>query len=136
MGEEKEKAEAASDSARAGEGEGGEAHRGADAPLGDAVADLFGKILRRGRVELEKAARKGRERLTLRQLRADRDRMYQKLGKETRQLVEAGDLDHPGLRRGVERIKELEQRLLEAEDAARGAGEPVEEEPAEGEDVR
>jgi hypothetical protein len=91
-------------------------------PLAEMFADLFGKLWRRGRVEMEKAARKGRERLTLRQLRGDRDRMYQKLGKETRQLLEAGELEHPGIRRGVERIRELEARLLEAEDAVRAVG--------------
>lgn len=100
-----------------------------EGPLGDAVADLLGKILRRGRVEVERAARKGRERLALRQMRGDRDRMYQKLGKEARQLLEAGELDHPGLRRGMERIRELEARILEAEDIARGRGEDVEEPP-------
>lgn len=93
-----------------------------DAGVGDAVGDLLGKLLRRGRVEVEKATRWGRERLTLRQLRSDRDRMYQKLGKETRLLIEGGDLDHPGLRRGVERIKELEARILEIEDQLRAVG--------------
>ncbi len=93
-----------------------------DEPLADMLSDLVGKLWRRGRVEMEKAARKGRERLTLRQLRSDRDRMYQKLGKEARQLLEGGELDHPGLRRGVERIRELEAKLLEAEDAVRAVG--------------
>src|SRR5262245_22291225 len=88
---------------------------GDEGPLGEAVAELFGKIWRRGRVEVEKAARRGRERLALRQMRGDRDRMYQKLGKEARQLVEGGDLDHPGLKKGVARIAELEARILEAE---------------------
>ncbi len=93
-----------------------------DEPLAEMLAELAGKLWRRGRIEVEKAARKGRERLTLRQLRGDRDRMYQKLGKEARLLLEGGELDHPGLRRGVERIRELEARLLEAEDAVRAVG--------------
>lgn len=91
-------------------------------PLADMFSDLVGKLWRRGRVEMEKAARRGRERLTLRQLRSDRDRMYQKLGKEARLLLEGGELDHPGLRRGVERIRELEAKLLAAEDAVRAVG--------------
>lgn len=103
-------------------GDGRERRLASDEPLGEMFADLLGKLWRRGRVEMEKAAKKGRERLTLRQLRADRDRMYQKLGKEARQLLEAGDIDHPGLRRGVERVRELEARLLEAEDAVRASG--------------
>ena len=96
-------------------------------PLADVFTDLLGKLWRRGRVEMEKAARNGRERLTLRQLRGDRDRMYQKLGKEARALIEAGELDHPGLRRGIERVRELEAKLLEAEDVVRaGGGDPQE----------
>lgn len=99
----------------------------ADEPVADMFAELLGKLWRRGRVEMERAARKGRERLTLRQLRGDRDRMYQKLGKEARALLEAGEIDHPGLRRGIERVRELEARLLEAEDAVRaGGGDPDE----------
>ena len=85
-----------------------------DGPLGDAFAELFGKILRRGRSELERVARRGRDRLALRQLRSDRDKMYAKLGKETRSLLEAGEVEHPGLRKGLERIVELEAKLAEA----------------------
>lgn len=100
-------------------------------PTGDGMGDLVEKLLRRGRVEVEKAARKGRELLTLRQMRADRDRMYVKLGKEARNLLEGGEIDHPGLRRGIERIAELEARIREAEDALRDVGldpsEPAEE---------
>lgn len=109
-------------------GEAPEAARGperriaSDEPMAEMFAELLGKLWRRGRVEVEKAARKGRERLTLRQLRSDRDRMYQKLGKEARQLLEGGEIEHPGLRKGVERIRELEAKLLEAEDAVRARG--------------
>jgi hypothetical protein len=103
-----------------------------DGPLGDAMADLLGRILRRGRAEIEKAARRGRDRLALRQMRSDRDRMYQKLGKEARHLLEAGEIDHPGLRKGVERVRELEARLLEQEDLLKSRGEAVEEEAPEG----
>lgn len=104
-----------------------------DPALRDMAVDLLGKLFRRGRVEVEKAARKGRERLTLRQLRSDRDRMYQKLGKEARNLLEAGELDHPGIRKGVERIAELERRLQELEDELRNLGvDPGAEEPGEG----
>lgn len=104
-----------------------------DPALRDMAVDLLGKLFRRGRVEVEKAARKGRERLTLRQLRSDRDRMYQKLGKEARNLLEAGELDHPGIRKGVERIAELERRLQELEDELRNLGlDPGADEAGEG----
>ncbi len=107
----------------------GERRLASEEPIGEMFAELLGKLWRRGRVEMERAARKGRERLTLRQLRADRDRMYQKLGKEARALLEAGEIEHPGLRRGVDRVRELEARLLEAEDAIRATGGDPDESP-------
>jgi hypothetical protein len=90
--------------------------------LVDAVGGIVGMLWKRGRGEAEKAARRGRERLALRQMRTDRDRMYQKLGKEARHLLDGGELDHPGLRRGVERVRELEARIQDAEDAMRAVG--------------
>lgn len=82
-------------------------------------ASLMGKVLSRGKTELEKAARKGRDQLHLRQLKNDRDRLYQKLGKEARNLVDAGEIKHPGLQSAIERIVEMEGRIQEAEDAMR-----------------
>ncbi len=90
---------------------------------------LVGKFMDRSRIELERAARRGRDLLTLRQLRTDRDRMYQKIGKETRALLEAGELDHPGVRRGVDKVKELEIKIQEAEDQMRGFGQEPEPDP-------
>lgn len=95
---------------------------GPDTPLSDSVGELVGRLWRRGRDEVGRAARRGRDVLTLRQMRADRDRMYMKLGKETRNLLEGGEIDHPGLRKGIERITELEARILETEDAMRDMG--------------
>lgn len=95
---------------------------GADAPLAEAVGELVGRLWRRSRDQMGRAAKRGRDLLSLRQMRADRDRMYIKLGKEARHLVEGGEVDHPGLRKGVERIIELEARILAAEDALRDAG--------------
>jgi hypothetical protein len=108
-------------------GDAGARARATQGPAGDLVADVLGRVLRRGREEMGKAAKWGRERLTLRQLRSDRDRMYQKLGKEARHLLEGGEIEHPGLRRGVERITELESRILALEDLLRGRGVDVDE---------
>ncbi len=96
----------------------------------DLVADALSKLWHRSRSEAGNAARWARERLTLRQLRADRDRMYQKLGKEARHLHEAGELDHPGIEKGVGRIRELEQKIGDLEDQLRAVGlEPEPENP-------
>jgi len=101
----------------------------AEKPPGGELGDLLGKLLSRAQVEAGKAARYGRELLVLRQLRADRDQMFVKLGKEVRQLVEAGEIDHPGLVRGVGRLAELEEKLKAAEAALRAAGVEPEAEP-------
>lgn len=92
--------------------------------LGDAFAELLRGVLRRGRVEVERAAEGARYRLDLRQLRRDRDVMYQKLGREVRALLEGGELQHPGLARGLARIRELEQRIAEVEESGLRVSEP------------
>lgn len=113
-------------------GEPSGAAAGADpAGTGGQLADAMGGLLRvlfsRGKVEVERAAATGRVRLELRQLRRDRDVMYQKLGRELRALVEAGEVTHPGLVRGVARLDEMDAhvRAVEAKAAVGGAAEPV-----------
>jgi len=90
----------------------------AGAVLGTALAGLARALLRHGGSRARRAAESGRVRLDLRQLRRDRDVMYQKLGREVIHLVEGGEVDHPGLVRGVERIRELEQRIAEVDASA------------------
>lgn len=89
---------------------------------GAELAELMGKLLSRAQTEAQRAARFGRERLSLRQARLDRDQMLVKLGKEVRQLVEAGEVTHPGLVRGVARVREYEEKIRQAEEAVRAAG--------------
>jgi hypothetical protein len=97
----------------------------AGAMLSQAMLSLARVVFRRGREGARRAASSGRVRLDLRQLRRDRDVMYQKLGREVRHLLEGGEVQHPGLARGVDRIKELEARIaeVEAELVARRAAE-------------
>ena len=97
--------------------------------LGDALSGLLRGVLSRSRTEVERLASDGRARLELRQLRKDRQRMYSKLGKETRALLEAGEIEHPGLARGVSRIGELDERIVTAEAAFAATGEPVPTDP-------
>ncbi len=96
---------------------------GAAEPLGPVVADAVGRIaavLRgRGRAALESGARRARRRMDLYQSRRDLDKLYQKLGREVLRLVEAGEIEHPGLIRGVERVRRQEQAVEAAAAAAR-----------------
>ena len=85
------------------------------APIGDALANVMRMVFERGQTRAEALAADGRGRLELRQLRKDRDAMYRKLGREVRRLLEAGEIDHPGLRRGVERVDAVEARIAESE---------------------
>ena len=88
---------------------------GAQAPLGDALASVMRMVFERGQTRAEALAADGRGRLELRQLRKDRDAMYRKLGREVRRLLEAGEIQHPGLLKGVERVDAVEARIAEAE---------------------
>ncbi|MCK6506011.1 hypothetical protein L6R53_21950 [Myxococcota bacterium] len=109
----------------AGTGGGDAEVNQAGALLSQAMLSLARVVLRRGRDGAKRAASSGRVRLDLRQLRRDRDVMYQKLGREARHLLEGGEVQHPGLARGVERIKEIEARIaqVEADLVARRAAE-------------
>lgn len=86
---------------------------------GEAFGELLERIFSKGKVGLEKAARVGRDQIHLRQLRSDRDKLYQKLGKEAKNLLDAGEIVHPGLSKAIERVVELEKRIQDAEDALR-----------------
>lgn len=81
--------------------------------LGDLVTRAVRRIVGRGQRELDRAARTGRTRLELRQLHKDLDLFWVRLGKTTYRLVEAGELDHPALRKAMQRIDELEARIDE-----------------------
>lgn len=93
------------------------------AVAGAAFADALGRVLRsaarRGRAELSRAATQGRVRIELRQLRRDRMRMFEKLGREVVNLVEGGELSHPGLIRGADRIRQLDVQILAVEERVR-----------------
>ncbi|MBM4367339.1 MAG: hypothetical protein FJ102_14095 [Deltaproteobacteria bacterium] len=86
------------------------------------MSELLGKLWTRTQKEASRAGRAARDMLHLRQLRGDRERMFVKLGKETRQLIEAGEIKHPGLERGVHRIDDIERQIREQEAAMRSRG--------------
>ena len=61
--------------------------------------------------------------MALRSLKKDRSKMYEKLGREVEQLSEAGEIHHPGLLRGVERIQALAKKIEQAQKESRKATE-------------
>lgn len=79
--------------------------------LGDALARAVRRLMRRSRAELERAAQSGRARLELRQMNRDLDHFWIRLGKTAYHLVEAGELDHPALRKAMTRIDDLEASI-------------------------
>jgi hypothetical protein len=91
--------------------------------VGDALGTLVQALVNRGRSGLERFAHEGRLRMEIRQLKKDRDTMLQKLGREAKALLEGGEIDHPGLRRGAARIDELDARIAATTEGASGAGE-------------
>lgn len=138
-------AAAASDDAPAGSGEapGGPGLRWEGAAVGDALGRFMKVALSRGREGLGRATVEGRQRLEQRQLRRDLEVMYRKLGREVIRLVESGDIQHPGVVRGVQRIHDVEARIETLRAAGGGAadmdgdpderpeGEPADEDSAE-----
>ena len=88
------------------------------APLvGEAMGAIFGVLRSGGR----RVAKQGRGRLELYQSKRDLDRLYQKLGREVVRLVEAGEVEHPGLVTGAERVHRQQELIREIE-----AGQPAE----------
>ena len=79
--------------------------------VGDVFSTLVNRLVVRGRRGIGRAARAGRTRLELRQLQRDRDAFWMRLGKTAYHLVEAGEIEHPALRKAMSRIDELEARI-------------------------
>lgn len=80
--------------------------------LGDLLSSAVRRLIRRSRAELNRAARTGRQRLEERQLQRDLDHFWVRLGKSAYHLVQAGELDHPALRKAMVRIDDLEARIV------------------------
>ena len=68
-------------------------------------------LLSLGKEHLSEAAVDGRKLLELRALKKDKIKMYEKLGREVQWLIEAGEITHPGLKRGIEKIQELDEQM-------------------------
>ena len=79
----------------------------------EALVEFLHLVFSRGKEELSKRASDSKRALELRSLRKDRLKMFEKLGREVEMLVASGDIKHPGLIRGVERIHELDALIDE-----------------------
>ncbi len=79
--------------------------------VGEALERVLSVIRTRGRARAQQGARVARERIDAYQARRDLDKLYQKLGREVERLVEAEEIDHPGLVKGVERVQRQHARL-------------------------
>ena len=84
-------------------------------PSTDGLADLFLELVqwvgRGGRDRLGQGARASKRAMERHQAKKDVERLYQKLGRETIRLIEAGEISHPGLEARLPRIEQEQQRL-------------------------
>ncbi len=92
--------------------------------LGDLLGDAVRRLLRRGRTELSRAAEVSRTQLALRRQQADLAHFWARLGKTAYHLVQAGEIDHPALRKAMTRIDSLEAEI-DALRAGQTAEEPL-----------
>ena len=73
-------------------------------------------ILTAGREEVRRVGSQSKQQIGLRSLKKDRSKMYEKLGKEVEQLMLSGDVVHPGLQRGFDRLQELHATIAKEEE--------------------
>ena len=79
--------------------------------LSKVVSGALRFLLNQGLNGFEWSAAEGRNHLEKRQLLRDRQAMWEKLGREVCALVDAGEVDHPGLLRGAESVAQLQARI-------------------------
>jgi hypothetical protein len=79
--------------------------------VGELVQTAVRRLVARSRAEFGRAAHAGRQRLEIRQQRKDLDHFWKRLGKTAYHLVEAGEVDHPALRKAMGRIDDLDAAL-------------------------
>ncbi len=90
--------------------------------MGGILVELVSALAKRSRTELGRAANQGRQSMDARQLKRDRDVMLTKLGREVLALVDGGEVDHPGLVRGANRVRELEERIASTDAVTQESG--------------
>ena len=79
--------------------------------VSDLLRELLTFVSDRSKAEIGKAHERGRHQLEIRQLRKDRSKRLEKLGREVVALVEAGEVEHPGVASRIAHIKDLDDRI-------------------------
>jgi len=79
--------------------------------VSDLLRELIAFVSERSKTEIGKAHERGRHQLEVRQLRKDRSKRLEKLGREVVALVDAGELSHPGVSSRIGHIKDLDLRI-------------------------
>jgi len=87
----------------------------------DIFMELLGHLGRQGKVGVGRAQERGRHELEIRQLKKDRSKRLEKLGREVMALVDGGELTHPGLAAHMAHIQGLD-RKIQAEFASQLSG--------------
>ena len=87
-------------------------HSGLPAPsVTDLLRELLTFVSDRGKAEIGKAHERGRHQLEIRQLKRDRGKRLEKLGREVVALVDAGEIQHPGIEARLGHIKDLDEQI-------------------------
>ena len=81
------------------------------------LREFLGFMSVRGKEEVGRVQERSRHQLELRQVRKDRNKRLEKLGREVIALTNAGELDHPGIRKHIDRIQELDAHIQGLVDA-------------------
>jgi len=97
---------------------------GTDSVVG-LLKEFLGFMSTRGKKEVGRVQERSRHQLEMRQLRKDRNKRLEKLGREVMALADGGEIDHPGVRLHIKHIQELDvhiQRLVDEGPTSHGEG--------------
>ena len=88
-----------------------------------ALGDGLGVLFDRGRDEIETVARSGRARYDLIQAERDRDKLFQKLGREVYEMFLAGEFSIEQVQATIEALEDTHGKIDEFQEAVRVANE-------------
>jgi hypothetical protein len=91
--------------------EKGSAQVPAAGSMTELIREFFSFVSIRGKEEVGRVQERSRHQLELRQLRRDRSKRLEKLGREAMALVQAAEIEHPGLGAHLEHIQALDLRI-------------------------